>query len=438
MVGVWKADLEKSKIAGPPGAPKPSNYLVIVEEKMAMFDQRTKEQAPEVIETTGVWGERGQQRSVLSVFNNGKSIVLPYQGVPTRLTAGWQSDAFVVEGEVAGRASTFKRVYKPSPDGKTMDVTIQNTTDGKSNETTLVLSKQPDSAGEPLRKPEELAETKFKNVKVDALKTLPESEFINRMHYFAWALNRNCEFCHVPRKFDSDDKKEKETARKMVEMVAVIDRDNFKGHPAVDCFTCHEGHAHPLRHNQFPEETAAEKKAIEEAAAKAAAERRALQSTPPTPRGLSSHLGQTHTNSKFAVWSANTTSTASRGNVRIQPSRPTLKSRMSAYEACVVTVAPGPNRTSDQTIKFSNPAAISQGPNGTAESNRRRRIIARPITHPMFKTPSAFQTYSRCAVRASSAVARSTCNSGRNFTAFTPTSSPGLRPNNRARFASLN
>src|SRR3954453_20456538 len=123
-VGVWKADLEKSKIAGPPNAPKPSNYLIVVEEKMAIVDQRTKEQAPQVTETTGIWGERGQQRSVLTVFNNGKPFVRPYQGVPTRLTAGWQGEAFVVEGEIAGRPSTFKRSYIPSADGNTMTVTI--------------------------------------------------------------------------------------------------------------------------------------------------------------------------------------------------------------------------------------------------------------------------------------------------------------------------
>jgi len=285
LIGVWKADLDKSKIAGPPGAPKPANYLMIIEEKMAIVDQRTKEQAPQITETTGIWGERGSQRSVLTVFNNGKAMVRPYEGVPTRLTAGWQSDTFVVDGEVAGRPSTFKRVYKLSPDGKTLNVDIQTTTDGKTNETVLVLSKQPDEAGEPLRKPEETAQVHFKNIKVEALKNLPQSEFLNRMHYFAWALNRNCEFCHVPRKFDSDDKKEKETARKMVDMVASIDREHFENHPAVDCFTCHEGHAHPLRHNQFPEEAAAEKAAIEKAAAKAAAERRALQNnTPPGPQ----------------------------------------------------------------------------------------------------------------------------------------------------------
>jgi hypothetical protein len=77
LAGVWKADLDKSKIAGPPGAPKPVNYLVMVEEKMATVDQRTKEQAPQVTETTGIWGERGVQRSVLTVFNNGKPMVRP-------------------------------------------------------------------------------------------------------------------------------------------------------------------------------------------------------------------------------------------------------------------------------------------------------------------------------------------------------------------------
>lgn len=283
IVGVWKADLSKSKIAGPPGPP-PSNYLVIIEQKSAIFDQRTKEEAPQIIETTGIWTQRGPQRSKLTTFVNNKSKVIPYSGVPTRLTGTWQSGTLVVVGEVAGRPSTFKRTYTLAPDGKTLTVVIESTNDGKPSETTLVLTKQPDEAGEPLRKPEELAEVHFKNVKTASLKGLPESEFINRMHYFSWALNRNCELCHVARKFDSDEKKEKETARKMIDMVAAVDKDHFEGHPAVDCFTCHESHAHPLRYNQFPEEAAAEKDAIEKAAAKAAAERRAQGQNPPGQR----------------------------------------------------------------------------------------------------------------------------------------------------------
>ena len=51
------------------------------------------------------------------------------------------------------------------------------------------------------------------------------------------------------------------TARKMIEMVASIDAEHFKNHPAVRCFTCHEGHEHPLTHPLFPDEAAAAKAA---------------------------------------------------------------------------------------------------------------------------------------------------------------------------------
>lgn len=270
ITGVWKADLQKSKLNVPPGR-APSNYLVMIERKTAVVNPRTKETAPEIIETTGVWGERGQQRSVLTVFDNSKPAVLPYEGVPTRLTATSEGNTLTIAGQVAGRPDTFTRTYKLSPDGKTLTVDISSNHDGKKMESTLDLMKQSDAAGAPLRQPEELAGAHFKNVKTASLKALPESQFINQMHYFAWSLNRDCEFCHVAHKFDSDDKKEKRTARKMIDMAAAIDQNHFDGHPAVRCFTCHEGHAHPLAHPQFPEEAAAEKAAIAKAAAEHAA-----------------------------------------------------------------------------------------------------------------------------------------------------------------------
>jgi hypothetical protein len=268
MTGVWKADLQQSKIPGPPGSPPPSNYLVILEQKSAEFDRRTHEQAPLLTETTGVWGPRGEQRSVLTVFNNGKPVIRPYQGLPTRLTATSQGDTLVITGEVAGRPSTFTRTYQLSPDGQTLTVSIVSNNEGRKMESTLLLRKQPEAEGEALRKPEELAQTRFKNVKTASLKNLPASEFLNQMRYFAWSLNRNCEFCHVEHHFDSDDKKEKKTARQMIDMVASIDGNSFEGHPAVRCFTCHEGHEHPLSHPLFPEEAAAEKAERDQAAAR--------------------------------------------------------------------------------------------------------------------------------------------------------------------------
>jgi len=252
--GVWKADLGKSKFQGTP----PTNYLVIIEQKMAIFNQRTKEEAPQIVETTGTWNQRGENRAILRVFDNGKPRILPYQGVPTRLTASFQGNTLTVAGETPGHPdSTVNRTYELSADGQTLTVNSVVRNAGKAQQSTVVLTKQADAAGEPLRKPEELAEKHFKNVKT-SLKELPASQFMDTMHYFSWSLNKPCTFCHVERKFDVDDKKEKGTARKMIDMVASIDEHNFEGHPAVRCFTCHEGHAHPLTHQQFPDEAAAE------------------------------------------------------------------------------------------------------------------------------------------------------------------------------------
>jgi hypothetical protein len=275
ITGVWKADLEKSKRMGPPI----TNYLAIIEQKNAIFDNRTKEEAPLVTQTTGTWGQRGEQRTVLSFFNRAKSAVRLYQGVPTRLTASTESNKLVVNGEVAGRPSTYKWTYALSADGKTLTLDEEGSNEGRMMHSTMVLLKQDDAAGDLLRKPEELAEKHFKNVKTASLKSLPVSEYFNQMRYIAWSLGKDCEFCHVERKFDSDDKKEKVTARKMIDMTAAINEHNFENKPEVRCFTCHEGHGHPLSRPLYSDEIAA----AEERAAKEAAEKAAHQPPPPGP-----------------------------------------------------------------------------------------------------------------------------------------------------------
>jgi hypothetical protein len=52
--------------------------------------------------------------------------------------------------------------------------------------------------------------------------------------------------------FVSDEKPEKGTAREMIKMVQGINKANFKGNPAVGCFTCHRGSEHPVRVPQLP------------------------------------------------------------------------------------------------------------------------------------------------------------------------------------------
>lgn len=252
IAGVWKADLQKSKIAGPP----PTDYLEIIEEKTVVINRRTQEKGQELDESSGVWGEHGEQRSLLAFVPNGKPAIRPYQGIPARITASWQGNTLNLTAEVAGRPVVVKRTYELSSDGETLTINSITTGGPHQQQSTIVLMKQPDAAGEPLRKPEEAAEQHFKNVKTDALKTLPASQFIDQMRYMAWSLGKDCEFCHVKDHFDSDDKKEKKTARQMIDMTASIDENNFKSRPEVRCFTCHEGHNRPLSHPLFPDEAA--------------------------------------------------------------------------------------------------------------------------------------------------------------------------------------
>ncbi|HKV43032.1 MAG TPA: c-type cytochrome [Blastocatellia bacterium] len=83
----------------------------------------------------------------------------------------------------------------------------------------------------------------FKNIQT--LKDLPASELFPTMQFMAASLGVDCAFCHV-RPFEKDDKPEKQTARKMIVMMQNINKDNFGGHPAVNCATCHQGHTEPI------------------------------------------------------------------------------------------------------------------------------------------------------------------------------------------------
>jgi len=255
LSGVWKADLQKSKFGG---GPPPTAYLVIIEQKTAVINEhaKVKVEAPQFVETTGTTSQRGEHRAVLTAFDYEKPVVRPYEGIPTRLTGSSSGNTFTIVGETAGTPDHWKRTYTLSEDGNTLTLAVDGMNEGHPVASSIVLNKGVEADAAPLRAPEKIASVQFKNVKVDALKNLPASEFINNMHYFSWSLGKECTFCHVERKFDADDKEEKKTARKMVDMAVAIDRDHFEDKPEVRCFTCHEGHAHPLSRPLFTDEIA--------------------------------------------------------------------------------------------------------------------------------------------------------------------------------------
>lgn len=96
------------------------------------------------------------------------------------------------------------------------------------------------------------AESVFKNIKI--LKGVPAGRLVNIMNMgFGRSLGVSCGFCHVPGKWDLDDKQEKNTARIMIAMVGAINRDYLSKvpvdsgpPPTANCFTCHRGMPRPM------------------------------------------------------------------------------------------------------------------------------------------------------------------------------------------------
>ena len=100
---------------------------------------------------------------------------------------------------------------------------------------------QEPAAGEAFPK---LAEEQFKNIQ--ALKGIPADELVPSMQFIAASLGVECEFCHMRNEFAKDDKKPKVTARKMINMVMAIHKENFEGHREVTCYSCHRGSTDPV------------------------------------------------------------------------------------------------------------------------------------------------------------------------------------------------
>ena len=167
-----------------------------------------------------------------------------WRGLPMRSTATWDGSTFVIDSKVAGaRPATMKEKYTLSPDGNTLTVDMVTTMNGKDVPQTMVFEKQPESAGEPLRKAEATASTRYKNVQV--LKDVSASAFMDAMRSFTMSLGVDCEHCHVQGNFAADDKPAKAMARKMITMTRSINDSTFGGKAEVRCYTCHKGQVDP-------------------------------------------------------------------------------------------------------------------------------------------------------------------------------------------------
>src|SRR5262245_19334828 len=89
----------------------------------------------------------------------------------------------------------------------------------------------------------------FKNVTTSTLKELSVDDFVASMGVITADLGLDCSDCHPNAGTDranfAVDNARKNTTRRMVEMVATINRTNFGGVQRVTCWTCHHGRITP-------------------------------------------------------------------------------------------------------------------------------------------------------------------------------------------------
>ena len=92
-----------------------------------------------------------------------------------------------------------------------------------------------------------MAEEVFKNVQV--LKGISVDDFLGTMGIMSAAVGFDCSECHIGAGTDkvdwAADTQKKIVARRMVTMVANINRENFSGRQMVTCWSCHHGRDRP-------------------------------------------------------------------------------------------------------------------------------------------------------------------------------------------------
>jgi photosynthetic reaction center cytochrome c subunit len=88
------------------------------------------------------------------------------------------------------------------------------------------------------------AEQVYKNIEV--LKGVPADQIIPAMQFISTSLGVECTFCHVEGHLEKDDKKPKQVARDMMQMMFALNKNDFEGHREVTCYSCHRGAPNPL------------------------------------------------------------------------------------------------------------------------------------------------------------------------------------------------
>ena len=100
---------------------------------------------------------------------------------------------------------------------------------------------------------QEPATSVWKNLKTPFLMASPAGRVLAVMEVaYARSIGVDCTHCHVPDKWDSDDKPQKQITRDMAAMMGKINTELLTGiknlkseRPTVNCTTCHRGQTKP-------------------------------------------------------------------------------------------------------------------------------------------------------------------------------------------------
>ena len=93
----------------------------------------------------------------------------------------------------------------------------------------------------------------FKNIQTPFIKSIQAGRVLAVMEIaYARSLGVTCTHCHVPDKWEAEDKTQKQTARDMAAMMAKINGELLPGvknlkseRPTINCTTCHRGETKP-------------------------------------------------------------------------------------------------------------------------------------------------------------------------------------------------
>jgi photosynthetic reaction center cytochrome c subunit len=132
-------------------------------------------------------------------------------------------DLYEKQGRTADAAALSNKVKAAMIQTPAVDQTAQNGSSGDSSKS---------------------AQEVFKNIQV--LKGVPSGQLIPAMQFISSSLGVECSYCHVDGHFEKDDKKPKQTARLMMQMMFDLNKNNFAGQREVTCYSCHRGAPSPV------------------------------------------------------------------------------------------------------------------------------------------------------------------------------------------------